>query len=303
MSKVRFTVFSDLHHNRNWFKTDAAERLKVIADRAVTSKSDFIIHCGDFCHNVNYSLPVIEAYNNLPVKSFHVFGNHEFDLSNYENAMKIYKMEKSYYSFDLNGFRFIILDENYFSDFPGIYFHYSERNYFDHGPGRDYMPPEQIAWFRETVFSSPYPCVVFSHASMEFPKGMKDYVELQDIIQKSQSMPGKVIMCLNGHYHYDSFNVINNTAYFAVNSASFQWLANPHHLYPAEWYNEYESVGNQVTYTKPLSAVVTLDTDGTIDIEGADGEFVCGVSFEDTDNPPRRCPCTPTILDRHAKLD
>lgn len=304
MSKVRFTVFSDLHHHPVWFKTDAPERLQVIQQRAVDDKSDFMIHLGDFCHDIKVARDLIDSYNNFQVKGFHVFGNHEFDLNSYQDALQAYNMSSNYYSFDHNGFRFIILDENYFRDFPGVYFHYSERNYFDHPAGRDYMPPEEIEWFRETVFSSPYPCIVFSHATMEYPGGgMKDYNVLQEIIRQSQSMPGRVMMCLNGHYHVDSFNVIDNVAYFAVNSASFYWIATPHMLYPAEWYKEIEGIGNQVTFTNALSATVTVDTNGLIDIAGASGEFLCGVSYEMTDNVPLRVPCTPSILDRQVRLE
>ena len=30
MSKLKFTVFSDLHHHPAWYKSDAPERLKAI---------------------------------------------------------------------------------------------------------------------------------------------------------------------------------------------------------------------------------------------------------------------------------
>ena len=73
MSKVRFTVFSDLHHHPVWFKTDAPERLQVIQQRALDDKSEFMIHLGDFCHDVKVAKDLIASYNNFQVKGFQFF--------------------------------------------------------------------------------------------------------------------------------------------------------------------------------------------------------------------------------------
>ena len=302
MSKVKFTVFSDLHHHPAWFKSDSMERLQAIINRAKSDNSDFIIQLGDLCHQVSISRELIDLYHNSGIKSYHVMGNHEFDLNTCEEALKAYNMENGYYYFDCNGFRFIVLDENYFRDFPGVFFHYSERNYFDHPRGRDWVNPEQVAWFRETVFNSPYPCITFSHSTMELANAMKPHDELQEIIQASQSMPGRVMMCLNGHFHRDNLSIIDNVAYYNVNSASADWVGTPHQLYPAEWYQEYEEVGNQIIFEQPLCATVEIDSDGTVDITGTPGEFVCGITREMTNNPPSALPCTPNIIDRHFKL-
>ena len=302
MSKVKFTVFSDLHHHPAWFKSDAHERLEAILARAEKDNSDFIIELGDFCHQVSISKDLLDRYNNFKIKSYHVFGNHEFDLNSYEETLKAYNMTNGYYYFDLNGFRFIVLDENYFADFPDLYFHYSERNYFDHPAGRDWVNTEQLEWFRETVFSSPYPCITFSHTTMELERAMKPHDKLQEIIKQSQTMPGRVMMCLNGHYHRDNLSIIDNVAYYNVNSASADWVGYPPQLYPAEWYKQYEEVGNQIIFEQALCATITIDSDGTVDIIGTPGEFVNGITREMTDNPPSHWPCTPNIVDRHFKL-
>ena len=304
MSKVKFTAFSDLHHHPVWFKTDAPQRLTAIQERAAADGSEFLIHMGDFCHHVPVAADLIKQYRDFKVPGFHVFGNHEFDLNSHEEALAGYGLECGYYYFDNNGFRFVIIDENYFSDFDGIYFHYSERNYFDHGRGRDWIPPEEVAWLKETILSSPSPCILCSHATLEYADGgIKNRDEVLEIIRASQKLPGRVMLCINGHYHRDNFNVIDNVAYLDLNSASFDWISNPHFFYPAEWYKEVEGLGNQIIFEKPLSATITIDSDGTIDIAGADGNFFMGITREMTANPPSFRPCTPTILDRHVKLE
>jgi len=302
MSKIKFTVFSDLHHHPAWFKSDAEERLESIISRAKADNSDFIIQLGDFCHQVSICRDLIDRYNNCGIESYHVMGNHEFDLNTCQEALDAYNMKEGYYFFDKNNFRFIILDENYFCDFPEHCFHYSERNYFDHPRGRDWVNPEQLAWFRETVFNSPYPCIVFSHSTMEFANAMKPHDELRSIINASQSMPGRILMCINGHYHRDHLSIIDNVAYYNVNSASADWVGTPHYLYPKEWYDQYEEIGNQIIFENALCATITIDSDGTVDIAGTPGEFVCGITREMTNNPPSDMQCTPNIVDRHFKL-
>ena len=58
MNKVKFSVFSDLHLSRglhegyeHFWLGDCEERLDAILARAKREEVDFIIHCGDFCHN------------------------------------------------------------------------------------------------------------------------------------------------------------------------------------------------------------------------------------------------------------
>ena len=302
MSKIRFTAFSDLHHHPVWFKTDAPQRLTAIQERAEKDGSEFLIQMGDFCHQISVAEELIKQYRDFKIPGFHVFGNHEFDLNSYEGALKGYGLECGYYFFDHNGFRFVIIDENYFSDFPGVYFHYSERNYFDHPAGRDWIDPEQIEWLRETVLSSPYPCILCSHATLEYEGAVKNREAVLDIIRASRHLPGRVLLCINGHHHRDHFSVIEDVAYLNLNSASFDWIPVPHYHYPAEWYKEVEGLGNQVIFEKPLSATITLDSDGTIDIAGAKGNFFMGITREMTDNPPSMRPCTPSIEDRHVKI-
>ena len=306
MSKIKFTVFADLHHHPAWYKTEAPERLTAIQRRAVESGSEFLLHLGDFTHKPSAAPELIRQYLDFEIPGYFVLGNHEFDIDSFETVLRTMKMDAGYYSFDRGGFRFIILDENYFRDFPGIYFHYSERNYFDHPAGRDWMPPEEIEWLRGQVKSSPYPCILASHAPLDYPDGkhgVKCKDEVRSIILESQNTPGKVILCLNGHYHRSGLDIIDGVARLDVNSASFNWVPEPHYLFPPEWYLQYECVGNQIIYQDPLSAVVTIDTDaGFIRIEGAESSFVGGVSTESSGNSSGYRLCTPDMVSGTVKL-
>ena len=91
--------------------------------------------------------------------------------------------------------------------------------------------------------------------------------------------------------------MINGVAFLDVNSASFNWVPKPHHLFPEEWYKQYECIGNQVIYKDPVSAVVTIDSEtSSIEIEGTKSSFVCGVSTEDSGNSSGYRLCTPDMI-------
>ena len=72
-----------------------------------------------------------------------------------------------------------------------------------------------------------------------------------------------------------------------------------------ELVKQYELVNHQIIFTEPLSAVVTLSTDGTIEIDGMKGSFMYGVSREMTDNArvdSAGRPCTGNILSARIRL-
>ena len=307
MSKIKFTVFSDLHHHPAWYKTDAPERLTAIQNRAVKNGSELLLHMGDFSHKPSACPELIKQYKEFQLPGYFVLGNHEFDIDSYETVLETMGLENGYYFFDHGGFRFVIMDENYFRDFPGVYFHYSERNYFDHPAARDWMPPEEIDWVRKTVMDSPYPCILASHAPVEYapnPKaGIRCKDELIRIIRDSRGTPGQVILCLNGHYHRSGMDVIDGVPRLDVNSASFNWIPNPHDLFPEkEWYQQYECIGNMVIYEKPVSAEVIIDTDEqTVEVIGMEGSFVHGISTEDSGNSSGSRLCTPDMVSTKVK--
>ena len=113
MEKVKFSAFADLHHTRE-FKVDAPQRLAQIQARAVKENVDFIIHLGDLCHRPEKSKDFLDQYNDFSIPSYHVLGNHDSDHTPLAEVVKLFKMPAEYYYFDKKGFRFIVLNSNYY---------------------------------------------------------------------------------------------------------------------------------------------------------------------------------------------
>ncbi|MFA6930231.1 MAG: metallophosphoesterase [Lentisphaeria bacterium] len=303
---MKFLVFADLHHYPGVFYTQARERLAAIMQRAEKAQVDCAISLGDFCHSPSAFGDIIADFDAALVPVRHVLGNHDTDGASVKETLRLYHMQHEYYSFDLKNFRFIMLDTNYYRH-SGGFTHFEYRNYFDFPESRETLPPEQIDWLEQTIRTSPYPCLLFSHASIERESkgGVSNRDAILAMIRRANSGSRKVLMALNGHHHRDALRIIDNVAFFDVNSASFDWLNQPHELYPESLRREFELINHQVIYTEPLSAIVTISGDNSIEIEGKKGDFLHGIRREMTNNS--RCdnagrPCTPEILSARFRL-
>jgi predicted MPP superfamily phosphohydrolase len=76
---------------------------------------EFVAHLGDFIDRDFESFDVVvPIYNQLNVPKYHVLGNHDFSvLDNRKPEIhQILDMPSKYYDFEINGWRFIVLDGN-----------------------------------------------------------------------------------------------------------------------------------------------------------------------------------------------
>ena len=283
--QVKFCVFADIHYKPGpWgFPNSSKEWLGRILDRAKREKCDFIIHCGDMCHNPPEVKDYIDYYNSFEIPTYHTIGNHETDGCSYEDVLKTFGIEKGNYFFDKNGFRFIVVDTNYFYRKSIKGFVHFGKGVKQDGDQWGRIPDEQYEWIERTIAESPYPCVTFSHLSFERATGNE---RMQKIFAKANAKnPGRVRMSINGHYHCDYLRVLDNVLYFDVNSASYQWIGGKraHKFYPAEYFEKIGQGGNArkvpwIAYEDPLCAIVTMTADGGVRIDGMESKFACGVS-------------------------
>jgi predicted MPP superfamily phosphohydrolase len=304
-NSVKFSAFADLHHYPGVFKTDAPERLRQIQQKAQKENVDFIVQLGDFCHIPQKHGNIIAQYNDFSIPSYHVLGNHDTDGTSYKNVISLYQMPDNCYYFDKKGFRFVVLDTNFYRHHGG-YTHFEFRNYFDFPETREFIPPEQIEWLRQTLMSSPFPCVLLSHSGFEREaNGVRNQEIIRSIINEANSTCRKVVLCINGHHHRDFLRIIDNVAYFDLNSASFDWLHNSHTFFPNEYYQNYELAGHMVIYKDPIHAVITLHSDGWLNIDGMKSSMLLDITREMTNNDrcdPAGRVATPNILSTRIKL-
>lgn len=294
---MKFSVFADLHHYPGVFMGGTDEDLDLIQKRAEDENCAFIIHAGDFSHGPTLVPDYVEKYNSFHIPSYHCLGNHDSDSTPYAETLRRYNMPDGHYFFDNGGYRFIVCDPNYYY-VNGEYIHYDMGNYYKFGAYRDYMPPDQLEWLRETVETAPGPCILISHESFERPDGVQNREEVLKIINEAnRKKPHSVILCINGHHHRDYIRILDGVCYFDLNSASYDWVPIKHNNYPKELCGEIRLLSNTVVYNDPIHAIITLEGT-TITIEGMESSMFMGINREHTDNPiydGAGRPVTPTV--------
>ncbi len=295
---MKFLMFSDFHHYPGVFKAGTVEDMRMLQRRAVEENCTFLLHAGDLCHGPDLVPELMEACDASPLPLHHCLGNHDTDGTSLARTLECYHMPAGHYYFDEGGYRFVICNPNYYF-LDGEYVPFDLGNYYAHGPLRHYMPTDQLAWLEQTIADSPYPCILISHESFEREtSGVKNYAEVRRIINAANARrPHSVLLCINGHNHRDNLRILDGVCYWDLNSTSYDWIDNPHRLYPAELYEEYSHIGNTVIYNDLLYAIVELEGT-TIRIRGMESTMFLGVNREHTDNPvfdAKGRPVSPTI--------
>ncbi|MBL7973168.1 MAG: metallophosphoesterase, partial [Prolixibacteraceae bacterium] len=146
--KVRIGMCTDVHLPT---MHDAEYRITTFINAMKAEKPDFIIELGDFAIPGEKYAPFFDIWNSFPGEKYHVIGNHEMDGgTSKEKALEYRKMPMPYYSFDKNGFHFIVLDGNDKKN-P------EEKRY------NQFIGPEQIGWLKADLEKANYPVVIFSH--------------------------------------------------------------------------------------------------------------------------------------------
>lgn len=260
---LRFGVCADVHKD---VMHDADQRLQIFIDQMNEKKVDFIIQLGDFCRPYDFNQSFMDVWNSFDGPVYNVLGNHDMDGGfTREQTIEYWGMPTKYYSFDMKGYHFIILDGNDKRDPP------------QSGYAR-YMGIEQLEWLRKDLNATRLPAIIFSHQSIEDPGGIENANEIRKILEEAnqQTKKKKVIACFSGHHHIDYMKEINGIYYIQINSMSYQWLGGDYLQvrYSEEIDEKYPWIKYTAPYKDPVYATVTLEPDGTIKIEGTKSEWV-----------------------------
>jgi len=260
---VRFGICADVHKD---IMHDADQRLRGFVDRMSREKVDFVIQLGDFCRPIAANDGFLAIWKSFEVPAYHVLGNHDMDGgATREQTVAYWRMPAKYYAFDVGGFHFIVLDGNE-KTVP------AQRGYARH------IGTEQEQWLRRELAGTSLPTIIFSHQSLEANGGVANGEVIRRILEEANQAAGrsKVLACFSGHHHVDSCRQINGIHYVQINSMSYFWMGEEyqHIRYSPEIDRDYPWIKYTAPYAEPLYAVVTLEADGMIRIEGTQSKWV-----------------------------
>ncbi len=283
---MKFFLFSDFHYSPNGYMNPGFDGLHLFQRIAEEKNCDMMLHLGDMCHGPTAVMDFINEYHDFHIPSYACIGNHDMQDDPRDIVVKAYRMPDHHYIIDKGGYRFIMADTNFYRDEKtGEYVPFSGCNYYGKAE-RETLPPEEIEWIKESIETSPYPCILCSHASFERFHCVKNGDVVRKIIDDAnQKKPHSVIMCMNGHHHKDHVSIINNVIYFDVTSPAFDCAgcppAPPHDKFNKEDYEKYRWAGYIICPEDPLYYVVTLEGT-TVTVEGAPPTTMhCGITRKD----------------------
>ncbi len=312
---LKFLVFSDLHYRKDALAI-TVDHLDEILKRASDENVDFVIQTGDFCVDYKRSPELINAYQNnkYGLATYGIYGNHEMEGGE-ENTMELItptlcnrpvnfgKSGEPYWYTDIKNFRIIGLDTNYSFNPNTNEWEHNIPNSYGARPGNypaACVSPDEMLWLENILSDTKLKgmkALVFSHHTMisEWYQYPNNADEVRDLLKKYS---GTALMAINGDIHTDHFEIRDNIAYYDVNVALWaDWIQNPDAPDPYEenltyefsefdengklikkYQRPYNTLKRKSLYHKnPLSAIVTVDELGNIDIKGMESEYIDGI--------------------------
>lgn len=217
--KMRIGLVTDLHYADkspliHRYYREAPAKFAEAAKQFRQDKTDLVIELGDLI-DVGNSLEVEQSYLKRIVKSFRATpGQHHYVLGNHcvwrltkPEFLGIVRQKRSYYSFDLKGYHFIVLDACFRSD--GQPYGRGNSQWTDAN-----IPGAEVEWLRLDLQHTPYKSVVFVHQRLDVepPYGVKNASEIRRILKES----GKVLVVLQGHYHFNAYKEVDGVRYVTL---------------------------------------------------------------------------------------
>lgn len=232
--RVRFGIITDLHYadknpvnGNNRYYPESLDKLAECVQVMNEQYVDFLIELGDFKDQaeppdekstLEYLAAIENEFSRFKGPYFHVLGNHDHDGISKQQFLngisnRGFHEAVNYYSFNLKGFHFIVLDANYSSN----------GKEYDHGnyDWKDaFIPDKQKDWLIKDLAENKNPAVVFIHHRLDCDEENSEYcpinaAEIRDIFEKS----GQVILVVQGHYHEGDLTRMNDIVYYTLKAA------------------------------------------------------------------------------------
>lgn len=226
---VRIGIVTDVHAHdteapvEHKVMTNYAERLGAFVDAMNVWPADGVIELGDFVNGAfvlgaDYGDPTripqilddaLDVFSGLESPTHYVLGNHDlYDLSK-ETFLAAVERDARYYSFDLGGFHFVILDAEYNDPAGDDYDHVFMRV-------KCRIPQHELDWLTDDLAQTDLPTIVSVHQPLdsEFdPNAGGPPVVNNAEVRQLLSESGVVIAVFQGHDHENRHREIDGIHY------------------------------------------------------------------------------------------
>ncbi|MBO9619916.1 MAG: metallophosphoesterase [Niabella sp.] len=291
-AKTTIGIITDLHQD---IMHNGYDRLSAFAERMKKIRPDALLQMGDLAYPGDKNKAVIDLFNNAHPVRMHVIGNHDTDAGyTKQQCIDYWGMPARYYTKEINGICFIILDGNdkgspaYKGGYPS------------------YINKEQTDWLQQQLQGTSKPVIIVSHQPLAGSLAVDNAAEIQQLLSAHAE---KILIAINGHTHIDSHLFIDGINYVHINSASYFWVGGKfkHNSYPERIHKEHPYIAYTCPYQDALFTTLTIDPSaGLVQIKGCKSQWV-GASpealhyFADKDAMATPGEIVPWISERNIK--
>lgn len=248
---VRFGVISDLHYD---LMHDAEARAEQFITHMNKEKPNFILQLGDFCVPKPENQKLLDIWKKFNGPSYHTLGNHDTDGGfTKAQTLTFWGMQAPYYSFDREGFHFVVLDGN-------------EKNQSKNIVGYPRtIEKAQLEWLRKDLEKTKLPTIISCHQGLDNTEGgLSNGMQVRFLFEQINKEAGfkKVILVLSGHHHLNYHNEINGIHYVQINSSSYYWVDESfrNDAFGEDFYKDHKWLRHTLIYEKPLWATIAIDS-------------------------------------------
>ena len=225
-AKLSFGIVTDVHYadtdpkgSRKYRESFAkmTECVKLMNDKKV----DFFIELGDLKDQgktiteestLKYLDAIEKVYGQFNGPRYHVLGNHDVDSISKEQFLA--RVENTgiakgstYYSFDVKGLHFVVLDANNSAD--GSNYDHGKFDWTDTN-----VPLKQLNWLKKDLASSTKPVITFVHQQLDVTgsTGVKNGPQVRQVLQDSK----RALAVFQGHHHAGYYSYIEEVHYYTL---------------------------------------------------------------------------------------
>jgi len=218
---LSFGVITDIHYAQLYPDGDryykgARQKLQDAITAFTEAKVDFAIELGDFISaggdkkvEIDNLLEIDNVFTTFPLKRYYVLGNHDLQCLTKKEFLKLVNQPQAQFSFDINGFHFIVLDACFNPDGSDY-----KNGRFDWT--KSFIPESSLKWLDKDLRSAAgRPVVVFVHQVL-FRDGYPHCVMNAPAVRAVLESYGNVRAVFQGHQHFNSHVVINGIHYTSI---------------------------------------------------------------------------------------
>ncbi|MDR0392451.1 MAG: metallophosphoesterase, partial [Planctomycetaceae bacterium] len=220
---LRIALLTDVHYADkksvgSRFYRESLDKMDAAVIEFKKHQLNFSVELGDLIDSVKdpdkdkkHLKFICSKFQKISDKQYYVLGNHCVETLTKDEFLGEVGQEKSYFSFDCNGYHFIVLDGCFRCD--GVSYGRNNAHWTD-----TKLPEVELDWLQADLEATKLPSIVFLHQRIDVDNSKAIAVKNADRVRRLLESSGKVRLVLQGHEHSGDYKEIANIPYCTLSA-------------------------------------------------------------------------------------